>query len=150
LRGQRLLVPASWRPPLDPNEFYSGDLLGMAVALAGAEDDLGRITEVIDGTGTHDVLRVRLSAPGPGGERMSVLLPFVKEVVPTVDVAGRRMEITPPEGLLELAMPEAGAPARRRESAGRREKRGEAKGRVAAEGSKGSGAASSSRGVESG
>ena len=58
--------------------------------------------------GTHDVLRVALtpedtSSPeeGEGGER-TVLLPFASEVVPVVDRDSRRMEITPPVGLLDL------------------------------------------------
>lgn len=56
--------------------------------------------------GTYDVLRVQLPRePGSGEEAStssrSVLLPFAAEFVPVVDRHGRRMEITPPEGLLD-------------------------------------------------
>jgi 16S rRNA processing protein RimM len=46
---------------------------------------------------------------GPGGELLVVrregaddaLVPFVHAIVPTVDVAGGRVVLTPPEGLLD-------------------------------------------------
>lgn len=88
--------------------------------------------------GTHDVLRIRLLEPpasagtadagdGGGGADVRtpprfVLLPFAKQLVPVVDLAAGRMEINPPEGLLELATAPA-AKADRRESRGRRERR---------------------------
>ena len=48
---------------------------------------------------------------GPGGELLVVrregaddaLVPFVHAIVPTVDVAGGRVVLTPPEGLLDDA-----------------------------------------------
>jgi 16S rRNA processing protein RimM len=33
------------------------------------------------------------------------MIPFVKEIVPIVDVANRRIEILPPAGLLEIYLP---------------------------------------------
>jgi hypothetical protein len=33
------------------------------------------------------------------------MIPFVKEIVPMVDVANRRIEILPPAGLLEIYLP---------------------------------------------
>jgi 16S rRNA processing protein RimM len=46
---------------------------------------------------------------GPGGELLvlrregadDALVPFVHAIVPTVDVAGGRVVLTPPEGLLD-------------------------------------------------
>ena len=58
--------------------------------------------------GTHDVLRIALKAEGaPSAEereqgQRTTLLPFASEMVPVVDRASRRMEITPPEGLLDI------------------------------------------------
>ena len=57
--------------------------------------------------GTHDVLRVALKGDKAASSaeeevQRTVLLPFAHAVVPVVDRAKRRMEITPPEGLLEL------------------------------------------------
>jgi 16S rRNA processing protein RimM len=46
---------------------------------------------------------------GPAGEllvvrrsgRADALVPFVRDIVPTVDLAGGRLVLTPPEGLLD-------------------------------------------------
>jgi 16S rRNA processing protein RimM len=34
-------------------------------------------------------------------ERADALVPFVRAIVPTVDLAGGRLVLTPPEGLLD-------------------------------------------------
>ena len=60
-------------------------------------------------------------AGGGGGGQRHVLLPFAKAMVPVVDLAARRMEITPPEGLLELAAP-SNMRTTRRENRGRRDR----------------------------
>ncbi len=57
--------------------------------------------------GTYDTLRVQLTTDSGSGEGAStssrtVLLPFVAEMVPIVDRQARRMEITPPAGLLDI------------------------------------------------
>lgn len=58
--------------------------------------------------GTHDVLRIALEADkaSDSGEAEQVerttMMPFANEIVPVVDRVNRRMEITPPEGLLDL------------------------------------------------
>jgi 16S rRNA processing protein RimM len=93
MRGAQLLVDAADLPPADdPDEFYDHELEGLAAVLA-------------DGT---EVGRVREIARGPGGELLVVdladgtegLVPFVREIVPEVDVAGGRVVLDPPEGLL--------------------------------------------------
>jgi 16S rRNA processing protein RimM len=94
LRGAQLLVDAADLPPTeDPDEFYDHELEGLAAVLA-------------DGT---EVGRVREVAHSPGGELLVVdltegggeaLVPFVREIVPEVDLAGRRVVLDPPEGLL--------------------------------------------------
>lgn len=58
--------------------------------------------------GTHDVLRIQLKQSPEELEEngpATFLLPFVKEMVPRVDAEGRKMYISPPEGLLDLAVP---------------------------------------------
>jgi 16S rRNA processing protein RimM len=93
LRGTQLLVDAADLPPSeDPDEFYDHELEGLAAVLA-------------DGT---EVGRVREIARGPGGELLVIdliegseaLVPFVREIVPEVDVAAGRVVLDPPEGLL--------------------------------------------------
>jgi 16S rRNA processing protein RimM len=94
LRNTQLLVPVTDLPALeDPDDFYDHQLVGLAVQLPDGTH-LGEVTGV-----THlgaELLVVR--RPG-GGE---LLVPFVTAIVPTVDVAGGRVVVDPPEGLLDL------------------------------------------------
>lgn len=50
------------------------------------------------------MLRVLLEAENPADNRV-VLVPFVKAMVPSVDIANRVLTIDPPEGLLETSTP---------------------------------------------
>jgi 16S rRNA processing protein RimM len=94
LRGVRLLIAASSRPPLDdPDDFYDTDLVGLAArTVAGAE--LGPVRDVLHAGGA-DYLVVDVA----GHER---LVPFVRAIVCSVDVAAGVVVIDPPEGLFEL------------------------------------------------
>ena len=97
LRGTLLQVDAATLPmPEDEDEFHDHVLRGMAADLTGG----GRLGEVVDVLHLPhgDVLAVRRH--DTGGE---VLVPFVREMVPEVDVAARRLVIDPPEGLLDLS-----------------------------------------------
>jgi len=95
LRGVRICVDsAEVAPPDDPDEFHDFQLVGLAaVDAAGAV--LGEVIRVEHGPG-HDTLVLRLP------DRREALVPFVTAIVPEVDVAGGRLVLTPPEGLLEL------------------------------------------------
>ncbi len=94
LRGTALVVDSADLEPIDdPDEFHDTDLLALAVENADGQP-VGEVADVIHGPG-GDLLAVRI------GDR-EVLVPFVREIVPTVDVAGRRIVIVPPEGLLDL------------------------------------------------
>jgi 16S rRNA processing protein RimM len=94
LRGVRLVVARGERPALeDPDEFYADDLVGLdAVRADGAA--LGPVRDVLDVAGA-DYLVVEVD----GRER---LVPFVAAIVPTVDLAARRVVIDPPDGLFDL------------------------------------------------
>jgi 16S rRNA processing protein RimM len=94
LRGTQLVIPAAERPSLDdPDEFYDTDLVGLAAVTVDGTD-LGPIADVL-----HVVGASYLVVHVGGQER---LVPFVRAVVPTVDLEGRRVVIDPPEGLFEL------------------------------------------------
>jgi 16S rRNA processing protein RimM len=80
-------------PPEDEDEFHDHVLRGMAAYVVGGER-LGEVADVLH-LPHGDVLVVQT------GER-EVLVPFVKAMVPVVDVAARRVEVEPPEGLLDL------------------------------------------------
>ncbi|MGI9195973.1 MAG: ribosome maturation factor RimM [Candidatus Nanopelagicales bacterium] len=79
--------------PEDPDEFYDDSLIGLRVVTVEG-DEVGVVAEVLH-LPAQDVLAVR------AGER-EVLVPFVVEMVPTVDLDAGRIVIRPPEGLLEI------------------------------------------------
>lgn len=95
LRGVLLCVDTADLPePEDPDEFHDHQLVGLA-AVADDGEKLGEVVRVEHALGS-DLLHVRLT----GGK--TVLVPFVKAIVPEVDVAGGRVVLTPPDGLFDL------------------------------------------------
>ena len=79
------------RAPLPGDEFYHSDLIGLDVVDTGGEP-LGRVHAVHD-HGAGDILEVRPAGGAP------LLLPFTRAVVPTIDLASRRIVADPPYGL---------------------------------------------------
>jgi 16S rRNA processing protein RimM len=95
LRNTMLLVDASDVPPSeDPDEFHDTQLMGLTAQLADGTA-LGEVTDVLH-LPHGDVLVVRRP------EASELLVPFVAAIVPEVDVAGGRLVVDPPEGLLDL------------------------------------------------
>ncbi|MGH8893044.1 MAG: ribosome maturation factor RimM [Actinomycetes bacterium] len=80
--------------PADPEEFYDHQLAGLPVRTVDGEQ-VGILHEVLHLPG-QDVLAVRR----PDGSE--VLVPFVRAIVPTVDVAAGVVVVDPPPGLLEV------------------------------------------------
>ena len=93
LKGTRLYAPRDRLPPLDEDEYYHADLIGLAVLDAGGAS-VGVVRAVHD-HGAGDVLEV--SRPG----KPEALIPFTRAAVPTVDLAGGRIIVDPPPGLLD-------------------------------------------------
>lgn len=93
LRGQRLWAPRAALPDPGDDEFYHSDLIGLHAVDTGGVD-LGRVHAVHD-HGAGDLLELR---PGKGP---SILVPFTRAIVPTVDLAAGRIVIDPPAGLLD-------------------------------------------------
>ena len=81
LKGTRLYAPRARLPVLSDDEFYHADLIGLEVVDTGGAS-LGRVRAVHD-FGAGDVLEVL-------GER-ELMLPFTREVVPTVDLTAGRI-----------------------------------------------------------
>jgi 16S rRNA processing protein RimM len=94
LRGTSLFVARDRLPSLGDDEFYHADLIGMEVRDTGGAV-IGKVGAVHN-HGAGDLLEVQ----GPGLKE-SLLLPFTRAVVPTVDLATRRVIIDLPEGLEE-------------------------------------------------
>ncbi|MGZ4609652.1 MAG: ribosome maturation factor RimM [Actinomycetes bacterium] len=80
--------------PDDPEEFYDRQLVGLRVETVDGTP-VGELREVLHLPG-QDVLAVRRGEGGP-----EVLVPFVHEFVPDVDLDGGRIVIDPPAGLLD-------------------------------------------------
>ncbi|WP_163188532.1 ribosome maturation factor RimM [Cellulosimicrobium sp. SL-1] len=105
LRGVELVVEAEASDEEDA--WYPHELAGLR-----AEGTDGRVLGRVEGLEhlpAHDVLVLR----EPDGAR--TLVPFVRQIVPVVDVAGGRVVLDPPGGLLasdaehlEVAAPSAG------------------------------------------
>jgi hypothetical protein len=80
----------------------------MAAVLVGGAP-LGEVVDVLH-LPHGDVLVVRRhDVTGPAAE---LLVPFVKAMVPVVDVSARRLEVDPPEGLLDLTAEPSRSPTR--------------------------------------
>ncbi|MCX5118261.1 ribosome maturation factor RimM [Micromonospora sp. NBC_00362] len=95
LRGTLLVVDsADVTPPDDPEEFHDHQLVGLAVVTPAGEH-LGEVAR-IDHAPSSDLLVLRRP------EGRIALIPFVRAIVPEVDLAGGRVIVDPPAGLLDL------------------------------------------------
>jgi 16S rRNA processing protein RimM len=93
LTGSWLSVDSSQLPASpDPDEFRDHELIGLSVRTSAGEA-VGVVTDVLHPG--QDLLVVR----PPHGEEH--LVPFVKAIVPEVDVAAGVLVIDPPPGLLD-------------------------------------------------
>jgi 16S rRNA processing protein RimM len=97
LTGSWLSVDSSQLPQIaDPDEFRDHELIGLSVRTP-AGDPVGVVTDVLHYG--QDLLVVRRA----GGRDEECLVPFVKAIVPEVDVPGGVVVIDPPPGLLDPA-----------------------------------------------
>lgn len=95
LRGTLLCVDSADVPePTDPDEFHDYQLIGLRAETPDGEH-LGDVVRV-DHAPASDLLVLRLH------DGRTALVPFVRAIVPEVDVPGGRLVVTAPEGLLEL------------------------------------------------
>jgi len=95
LRGTLLVVDSSEvAPPEDPEEFHDHQLVGLA-AVTPSGERLGEVVR-IDHAPSSDLLVLRRP------EGRTALIPFVRAIVPEVDLAGGRVIVDPPAGLLDL------------------------------------------------
>jgi 16S rRNA processing protein RimM len=81
--------------PEDPEAWYDHQLVGLT-ALVG-EEVVGKVIRV-DHLPAQDLLAIETS----NGE---VLVPFVKQIVPLVDIKKAQIVLTPPAGLFEINLP---------------------------------------------
>jgi 16S rRNA processing protein RimM len=93
LAGVELRIPEQALQPLADGSWYHHQLVGCAVVTDDGAH-VGAVSKVEDGAG-GTLLVVK-------GERGEILIPLAEEICTLVDVAGRRIQIAPPPGLLEL------------------------------------------------
>ena len=98
LRGAWLTIDAADVPvPEDPDEFRDHQLTGLTVVTVTGEL-VGTVTDVLH----HGQPLLALTAAAGTSRRGEVLVPFVAAIAVEVDLAGRRLVIDPPPGLLDL------------------------------------------------
>ncbi|MBA3523296.1 MAG: ribosome maturation factor RimM [Geodermatophilaceae bacterium] len=94
LRDTLLFVDPAELPPIeDPDEFYDHQLVGLAVVLLDGVQ-IGAVLDILHGP-AGDLLVV-------DHDGQELLVPFRREVVPTVDLDAGRVVLDPLPGLLEL------------------------------------------------
>ncbi|OKH26696.1 ribosome maturation factor RimM [Hydrococcus rivularis NIES-593] len=124
LRGYKLLVRSCDRPQLAEDEYHVSDLIDLEVYNQLTGEKLGIVSDIF--WAGNDLLEVKLERQ-PVNENieetselepteskkkhkikhqkprsLTVLIPFVKEIVPVVDLEKGLIEIAPPPGLLEI------------------------------------------------
>ena len=94
LKGAQMYTTREQLENLEEEEWWVEDLVGLDVYTTGGEL-VGSVVGIIESAG-------QLLEISTGKGRETKLIPFVKDLVPTVDVKNRRIEINPIPGLLEL------------------------------------------------
>ena len=124
LRDYKILVKNSDRPELEEDEYHVADLINLEVFNQQTGEKIGVVTNlfyagndllevtldqqpVIEPNMTRDLSQIsrkskRKKFKKPEQKPATILIPFVKEIVPVIDSDRGRIEINPPEGLLNI------------------------------------------------
>jgi 16S rRNA processing protein RimM len=124
LRNYKLLVDKSDRPKLDKDEYHVSDLIGLEVYDRQTGENIGVTLDLY--SAGNDLLEIKLHKQPEietnpkrdlsqisrrskrkkykpkSNQPLTIFIPFVREIVPVVDIANRRMEISPPDGLINI------------------------------------------------
>jgi 16S rRNA processing protein RimM len=100
LRGTNLVIELDDADrPADPDDFYDHNLIGLTVVTPDGAL-IGRVTEVMH-LPAQDVLAIERI------DGLEVLVPFVTELVPVVDLEAGKVTVQPRPGLLDPDAAEA-------------------------------------------
>jgi 16S rRNA processing protein RimM len=91
LRGLRAAIRPSRRRPLEPGEFFFGDLVGCQVIDANNQTAYGRVAAVHE-QGARSLLELE----------DGLLIPFVKDICVGIKPEDGRIEVILPDGLVEI------------------------------------------------
>ncbi len=95
-KGENLYIPkVTLVQTLEEDEFLVEDLIGMQVF--DDKDDLVGVVQSIGANSANDILCIKSENP----DYEQFLIPFVKELVPIVNMEKRKIVIKPIKGLLE-------------------------------------------------
>jgi len=98
LKGKQVAIPKTQLPPADVDEYYWADLIGLTVQ---NKDNvfLGKVADVL-ATGANDVLVIQPAemqhadaSVKPAAEARERLVPFIAEVITTVDLDKQTMVV---------------------------------------------------------
>ena len=92
LREQFVMVPLDDAVPLEEDEYYHFQLIGLTM-VTDTGDQLGQVMEILE-TGANDVYLVN------GPRYGEILIPAIESVVQDIDLDARQIVITPLPGLL--------------------------------------------------
>ena len=97
LKKYKLLVKSNDMPKLKDNEFHLNQLLDLDVKLVVKSElkVIGKVVDLI--TENNNLIVIRLNQ-----DEKNILIPFVKEIVTTIDTKNKYLIINPPKGLLDL------------------------------------------------
>ena len=97
LKGHKILVKVNSIPQLNKDEFHLTQLVNLQVKILEKEQ-LNIVGKIINlDNEKNNLLVIELFK-----NNKKVLIPFVKEIVPVIDIKNKFIIITPPPGLLEL------------------------------------------------
>jgi 16S rRNA processing protein RimM len=91
LKNREVLLPEHQLPPLQEDEYYHFQLIGLTVETTDG-DPVGTVSGVLE-TGGHDVYVI-------DRDGQELLIPAVASVICRIDLEQGRMVIDPPAGLL--------------------------------------------------
>ena len=94
LRSNFLYAPADELMPLQQDEYYIDDLIGLKVVHAKRGEELGRVSDILETEGA-DLLEVQ-------GDEKIILIPLTKSICRKIDMRKRIVVVDPPKGLLDL------------------------------------------------
>jgi len=94
LAGLELRIPEDALQSLEDGFYYHHQLVGCEVVTQSGAP-VGHVVKVDEGAGGS-----LLVVTGAGGDE--VLIPLAREICVRIDVTGRRIEVAPPAGLLDL------------------------------------------------
>ncbi|MGF1588786.1 MAG: ribosome maturation factor RimM [Pleurocapsa sp.] len=124
LRNYQLLVDKRDRPKLKADEYHVSDLVGLEVYHQQTQENIGVVIDLY--SAGNDLLEIELHKqpetqakserdlsqisrrskrkkyrPKPN-QPLTIFIPFVKEIVSVVDISNQRLEISPPDGLINI------------------------------------------------